>query len=89
MLDAGMSQRQVAASFNVHHRTIGRLQEWYNVTGSVNDRQRTGQPRVTTLRQDHVLVVNHLRDRFLSAAATARNTQGLRGQVSAPTIRMR
>lgn len=90
MLQAGRSQRAVAAHFGVHEATISRLRHRLIQTGSVADRQRPGQPRVTTLRQDRYIRLTHLRDRFRSSARTARETRGRRRRrVSATTVRRR
>ncbi|VDI14921.1 Hypothetical predicted protein [Mytilus galloprovincialis] len=45
-------------------------------TGSSNDRQRSGRPRETTLRQDRRIRFTHLRGRFLPATIAARQTPG-------------
>lgn len=90
MLAAGMPAYQVAAAFRVHPTTIYRLQERVATTGTVADRPRPGQPRVTTPRQDRAIRHRHLQDRFATAAATARATQGQRGRpISRQTVRRR
>ena len=60
--------------------TISRLVQRYNVTGSVKDRPRPGAQRITTRRQDVYIRLRHLRNRFLTASATARITVGNRGR---------
>jgi transposase len=80
MYQAGTSQRRFAAVFGVHCSTIARLIQRYHTTGSTRDRPRPGQPRVTTARQDRSINFRHLRDRFLTAAETARTTIGQRGR---------
>jgi hypothetical protein len=42
----------------------------------VSDRPRPGQPRVTTDQQDHHIRLQHLRNRFKTAASTVRETPG-------------
>ncbi|MFC1381391.1 MAG: helix-turn-helix domain-containing protein [gamma proteobacterium symbiont of Clathrolucina costata] len=76
MLDAGTDQTAVAAAFGVHKSTISRLLQRYRTAGTVNDRQRSGRPRVTTLRQDRAIRLVHLRNRFKTATMTARETPG-------------
>ena len=52
MLRAGMSKRAVARQLNCHLSTISCLDRRLKTTGSASDRPRSGQPRVTTRRQD-------------------------------------
>jgi transposase len=90
MLRAGSSVRRVARAFAVHHSTVYRLVQRQQATGTVADRPRTGAPRVTTARQDRGLRRQHLQDRFLTAAASARATQGRNGgTISSRTVRRR
>lgn len=86
MVQAGMSLRAIARMTNCHHSTIVRLNERYRTTGSARDNLRSGQPRVTTAVQDRHIVLSHLRNRFLPASQTARETAGRRGQVSRMTV---
>ena len=41
------------------------------MTGSTKDRPRSGQPHVTTRRQDNLIRLCHLRDRYRTAVSTA------------------
>ena len=76
MLDGGMSCRQVARNFGCSPSTITRLLQRHRETGSVNDHPRSGRERVTTPDQDRYIVLQHLRDRFLTASETAASTPG-------------
>ena len=49
-----------------------RLRRRFRVTGNVADRPRSGGPRVTTAADDQYIVLQHLRNRRLTAAATGR-----------------
>lgn len=89
MLQVGASSRNIARRFGCHHSTILRLANRYQQTGTSRDRQRPGQARVTTPRQDRDIVRRHIRDRTLPAARTANNVQGRRGLISASTVRRR
>lgn len=89
-LQAGQTARQVANAFQVHVRTIYRLQQRYQTTNTTDDRPRSGRPRVTTRRQDRQIVRQHLQDRFVTAAETARQTMGTHQRhISADTVRRR
>ena len=72
-------------------RTIFRLLGRMRATGTVDDRPRSGRPRLTTCHQDRYITLNDLRNRFLSAASgTARNTPGHdHPHISADTVRRR
>lgn len=65
-IQAGLSERQVAANFNVHPKTIRRLVTKFRQTGDVKDRPRSGRPKVTTAREDRRLINVSLRSRFKS-----------------------
>jgi transposase len=77
MLRAGMTIAAVAQHFGCSRTTIHSLQRRFAATGSVYDQPRTGRPRVLTRRQDAYIRVTHMRNRFLSASDTARNTIGV------------
>ena len=63
-LQGGLTAAQVARNFGVHEQTIRRLRQRYGVTGTVNDRPRSGRPRETTRQQDRPIALTHLRRRF-------------------------
>ena len=79
MLMAGSTKRNIAATFGCSVSTVTRLEQRVNHTGSVKDRPRPGQPRVTTRRQDQQMRVNHLRNRFLTATESSRRIIGRHG----------
>ena len=89
MLRAGVAIREVAWHFQCHHSTIVRLNRRNADTGTVNDRPRMGQPRVTTAAQDQHIVLTHLHNRFQTSVQTSATVRGTRGYVSAITIRRR
>ena len=66
------SVSDVARFFGTSRKTIHLLQARNNATGSVDDRPRSGRPRVTTGADDRTIRTAHLRDRFRTAAHTAR-----------------
>ena len=72
MLYAGMSATVVSQHFGCTRKTIERLRRRLRVTGNVADRSRSGRPRVTTAADDRYIVLQHLRNRRLTAAATGR-----------------
>jgi len=67
---------QVARRFHRHHSTIQQLIDKYRRTGSVMNIRRRPRRRVTSRKQDRRIVVFHLRNRFHTAAATARVNVG-------------
>ena len=72
MLNASMSATVVSRHFGCTQKTIERLRRRYRVTGNVADRPRSSRPRMTTAADDRYMVVQHLRNRLLTAAATGR-----------------
>ncbi|KAK3082687.1 hypothetical protein FSP39_002633 [Pinctada imbricata] len=90
MIEAGRRHSDVASHFGVTRITISRLASLYRTTGSVNDRRRSGRPRVTTAAQDRYIVTSHLRNRFLTFPSTAIGTPGrTNNRISANTVRRR
>ena len=89
-LHAGETARRVANHFNVNVRTIYRLQQRVQATGTSSDRPRSGRPPVTTLRQNRQIVRHHLQNRFARATQTARTTIGTHQRpISDDTVRRR
>jgi transposase len=82
-LQAGESQNEVARTLNVNQST-NRFQQ----TGSTNDRQRSGRPRITTPGQDQYIRVFHLRNRTVATSTTAAGIPGLR-RISSQIVRNR
>lgn len=88
MIQAGVAQNVVARRFGVHRNTIHALWRRFQQSGNTRDGPRSGRPRVTSLRQDNYIRVVHLRNRFQTAALTARSIPGLR-RISPRTVRNR
>ena len=60
----------VLRHFGCTRKTIERLRRQFRVTGNVADRPRSGRPRATTAADDGYIVLQHLRNRRLTATAT-------------------
>ena len=67
-----MSATVVLQHFGCTQKTIKHLWKRFRVTGNVADRPRSGRPRVSTAADDCYIVLHHLRNRRLTAAATGR-----------------
>ncbi|GFR69272.1 transposable element Tcb1 transposase [Elysia marginata] len=75
---------------NVNGTTIFRLRQRLHESDRVSDRPRSGRPRCTRQRQDRKLIRNHIKNRFLSASASSRQTRRIKNQrISANTVRRR
>ena len=72
MRNTGMSAIVVPQHFGCTRKTIERLRRRFRVTGNVDDRPQSGKPRVTAAADDRYIVLQHLRNRRLTAAATGR-----------------
>ena len=72
VLNAGTSATVVSKHFGCTRKTIERLRKRLRASGSVADRPRSGRPRVTTSADDRSIVLQHLCNRRLTAAATGR-----------------
>ena len=78
----------VARYFNVSRKTIRHLKQCMRLRGIVADRPRTGRPRKTTIAEDRNIRTRHLRNRFMSAAHSARTFLGNQ-TISRYTVRRR
>ena len=67
-----MSATVVSRHFGCTRKTIEHLQRRFSVTGNLAHRPRSGRPRVTTATDDRYIVLHQLRNRRLTAAATAK-----------------
>ena len=74
-----MSETVVSRQFGCTRKTIERLRRRFHVTENVADHPRSGRSRVTTAADDRYIVLQHLRNRRLTAAATGRQ-YGIRPQ---------
>lgn len=89
-IEAGVPQRQVAATFGVSESMISKLKVKFRETGDVKDRPRTGRPRKTTVQEDRFITVSALRNRRLPAThLQARHARRYGRRVSVQTIRNR
>ena len=68
-LQNGDSIRSVARRLQKSPSVIHRLRERFHTTGGVQDRPRSGRPRVTTRAEDRYVVLHALRNRFTTASA--------------------
>ena len=86
MLNAGMTMNAVALNIGYSTRAIRHL----IFTGRMEDRPRSGRPRVTTRGQDRYIRNTHLCNRFPTTTATAAYTHGTHNnRISARTVRNR
>ena len=85
VLNASMSTTVVSQQFGCTRKTIERLRRRFRVTLNIADRPRGGRPSVTTAADDRYIVLQHLRNRSLTAAATGRqydtHPQNVRNQL--------
>ena len=85
MLDAGLSQVEVARRFGVHRTTINRLVGRLRRTQSTDDRPRPGRPQITSHVQDRYIQLRNLRNRFASAVSIAADLP-FRRRISSRTV---
>ena len=72
MKQVGENRQLVSRHFGCIRKTIERLRRRFCVTGNIADRPRSGRLRVTTAADDCYIVLQHLRNRRLTAAVTGR-----------------
>ena len=86
MKNAGMSATVVSWHFGCMRKTIKHLRRGFHDTGNIADRPRSGRPRVTTAADDRNIILQHLRNRHLTAAATGRQ-HGIHSQTLSNQLR--
>ena len=72
MLNAGTSATVVSRHFGCTRKTIKHLWRQCRVTGNIAYHPQSGRSCVTTAVDDRYIVLEHLRNRCLTAAATGR-----------------
>ena len=66
-LEAGTPVKQVAKRMGVCPKAIRKLRLKFQLSGQVKDLPQSGQPKVTTVREDRLLVNQALRRRTASS----------------------
>ena len=64
MLNAGMTENAVAMNIGCSVRNIGNLTQYFQATGSTEDRPCSGCLHIMTHGQDHYIRNTHLSNRF-------------------------
>ncbi|KAK7097906.1 hypothetical protein V1264_004812 [Littorina saxatilis] len=89
-LQDGVAARQVAQRLAVAPSVIIRLKQRFHATGRVQERQRSGRPRVTTQREDRFIQRQAMQQRMATANNTRQRLQATTNTVvSGQTIRNR
>ena len=70
-LSSGTSVDDVTRQFYCHRHNSLASPRSVSTTRDISDRPRSGRPKVTTARQDRLIVRTHLRQRFKTASSTA------------------
>ena len=73
---AGQSFTVIAARFGITKSEVSRLVTKYRETGNVKDVPRSGHPKVTTERQDRLIIQHSRRNRFKTARQIRDDLQG-------------
>ena len=90
MLQSNVTPLIEAKQFRCHTRTIGRLKNRFQQTGTTSYRPRPGRTHVSTRRLDRDVPTSHLCNRFHLDIITARTYQGTHyPRISAQTVRNR
>ena len=90
MIEGGTSLCEVARQMGKSKSVISRLWDKYRQTGGVAMRPGRGRPKSTTPRQDRLITLLALRDRFKSAAAINREFLTMPGRrISTSTVKNR
>ena len=90
MLKANVTSLVVARRFRCHLRTIARLKNRFQESGTKSNRPRPRRRRVSTRRQDGDILTSHLCNRFHLESVTARTSQGTHcPKIRAQTVRNR
>ena len=67
-IQEGVAVREIGRRLGVTHSVIQRLQTRFLTTGLVAEAPRSGRPRMTTPRQDRLIIVNATRRRISTSS---------------------
>ena len=70
MLEVGASMEEVSVQIGSSVQALRSLRRRFVQNGIAEDLAHSGRPRVTTPGQDHYILNQHLRNRFLPATAS-------------------
>ena len=76
-LNAGMSATVVSGHFGCPRKTIERVWRRFCVTGNVTKHPRSGRPHVIIAANDPYIILQHLRERHLTATAATKRQYGI------------
>ncbi len=86
----GYSYRDVGTRLGISHKTVFRHVKKHREAGSIVDKPRSGRPKVTTEREDRILVRKSLGDRRLTLPELRAKMEDDHGvHVSSRTVRSR
>ncbi|KAL0829645.1 hypothetical protein ABMA28_003151 [Loxostege sticticalis] len=90
LINQGLTQRKVATVLNVPHSSMQYAVKRYQETGRYTRRPGSGDVRCTSARDDRFIVLEILRNRFLTAVEIRQRLQIARGvNLRERTIRRR
>lgn len=88
--EAGLSVRQIATQLTKPKSTVQSVLKQYKDTGSLKVKERSGRPRVTTKREDSLLVLNSKKNRKKPATVLTSELNDSRdSNVSLTTVKRR
>lgn len=88
LIDQGLTQREVAIVLNVPRSSMQYALKRYQATGNYTRRPGSGGRRCTSARDDRFIVLEILRNRFLTAVEIRHRLQNVRSiNVSERTVR--
>jgi transposase len=73
MIKKGCSYKQIATTIGTSKSTIHNIIERYEQTGSVKERARSGRPRISTPREDRILLQITKKNKSLPSHQLAKN----------------
>ncbi len=84
----GVGYKKIAKTLKLSSSTVTKTKQWFNRTGSPQNRPRHGRPKMLSARAQHRIQRLCLGNRRMSAASITAEVEAVRGQpVSAQTIR--
>jgi transposase len=65
--EQGLSHRQIAREMKIHRNSVNGIVKKHQESGTVEDRERSGRPKISTAGDDRILIRTSLADRRLTA----------------------
>src|ERR1700761_6861838 len=90
-VERGLSHRKIASEMKIHRNLVNGIVKKHQESGTVEDRERSGRPKISTAGDDRIFIRTSLADRRLTAPQLREEwvqSTGVEASVSTVTSRL-